>query len=107
MVLARGFVKQEELAKAIDEIRPELDPDIVQLTYALGEDWSGDPAIFFRIVLADPAGQRLAKGGTLQFKLPIIYKLKLLEEWGLLPYFAFRTESENERSANKGWPDLG
>lgn len=107
MVLARGFVKQNELAKAIDEIRPTLHPDVVRLTYVLGEDWSGDAAISFRLVLADEVGERIRRGETVQYlRDAITRKLKPLEEWGLLPYFSIRTESEQARSSDDTWPVL-
>jgi len=35
-----------------------LGPDIVRLRYTLGQDWSGESAIFFRIVLSERASRR-------------------------------------------------
>ena len=42
-----------------------LAPDVVHIRYDIGEDWSGQWAIFFRVVLNDNAArQRLSSTGT-------------------------------------------
>jgi hypothetical protein len=49
--MTRAFVRQTELERAINDLAPTLGPNVVSLRYSLEEDWSGDPAIFFRIVI--------------------------------------------------------
>ena len=54
----RDNAQQAQLDQAIADMKPALGPDVVCLTYTLGQDWTGDNAIFFRIVLSDRASRR-------------------------------------------------
>jgi len=60
-------------------------------------DWNGESAAFFQIVLSDgtPRGQLLSL--TKQISQAIVQQVQPLEEWGVLPYFNFRTQSEQAR----------
>jgi hypothetical protein len=102
--IARAFIQREELDQAINNIRPELGPDVVDLTYTLGEDWSGDPAIFFQIVLPDEASRRdrLYKL-TSEIQSMIVQHLEPLEQWGVLPYFSYRSQAEQAVLQGKPW----
>lgn len=95
MVIARGVVQQAELAKAVEEIQPLLGPDVVRMTYKLDEDWSGDSSIYFRVVLSDRASQRSELlAATSRISSTVVDQLRPLEEWGLLPYFNYRSRTE-------------
>lgn len=102
--LARAFVQREELDQAFREIEPALGPDVVSLNYSLGYDWSGDAAIFFRIVLSDRASQRdrLHKA-TSQIQDTIQQRLRPLEEWGVLDYFSYRSPAEHAARKEEAW----
>jgi hypothetical protein len=105
MILAKGFIHQQELAKEVDRIRPLLGPEVVRLTYVLEEDWSGDPAIFFRVVLADWAGERTKIGAIArQIERTVVKALRPVENWGLLHYFSYRTEQEHAQRTENDWP---
>jgi hypothetical protein len=94
-VIARAFVHQAQLNKAVNDLAPTLGPDVVRLTYTLGQDWSGESAIFFRIVLSNRASRRdQLRNATNQIANMIVQHLQPLEEWGVLPYFSFLSESE-------------
>ena len=104
MLIGKAFIHREELDQAINNIRPELGPYVVDLTYTLGEDWSGDPAIFFRIVLSDEASRRdrLYKA-TSEIENAIMQRLEDLERWGVLPYFSYRSQAEQAVLLEKPW----
>ncbi len=90
MVLPAAFVRQSELAKEIDHVRQGLRPEIVDLRYSLGEDHTGDPSIFFDIVLPDNAidnDPTLRRSRHLQDDIE--QALRPLENWGVLPYCTF------------------
>jgi len=46
----------------VDQIARDLAPDVVRIRLLVTEDWSGDPALYFRVTLADEAsrGDRLS-----------------------------------------------
>jgi hypothetical protein len=53
-----AVTKQSEIQAAIKEVERSLAADVVRIRYEIGEDWSGQWAIFFRIVLTDDAAKR-------------------------------------------------
>jgi hypothetical protein len=46
----------------VDRIARDLAPDVVRIRLNISQDWSNDPAIYFRVILSDEAsrGDRLA-----------------------------------------------
>lgn len=87
----------------VDEIANKLSPDVVRIRFNVAQDWSEHPAIYFRVILSDKASRsdRLADvtgmvAGT------------LFDELGLaaldhIPYFRFRSQSEQAKLKDKGW----
>jgi hypothetical protein len=102
--ITRAFIHRAELDQAVNDIRPELGPDVVDLTYTLGEDWSGEPAVFFQIVLSDEASRRdhLYKA-TSEIQTTIVRRIEPLEQWGVLPYFSYRSQAEQAVLQGKPW----
>jgi hypothetical protein len=98
------LAQQAQLDEAIDDLRPTLGPDVVRLRYDLGKDWTGDPAIFFRVVLSDRACCRdQLQDATNQIMNTIVQRLQPLEEWDVLPYFSFRSQSEQAVLQEEAW----
>lgn len=103
MHVPAGVVKQAEVARGVVSVEREMAPDVVRIRHSLGSDWSGDDAIFFRIVLSDRASR--------EDRLPAVsdrVSSRLTEELnladsGLLPYFSFRSESEQAILNDEGW----
>ncbi|HEY6392135.1 MAG TPA: hypothetical protein VIX89_12700 [Bryobacteraceae bacterium] len=75
-----------------------LGSHVLSVTPTLEADWSGEPAAFFMVVLSDAASRRdqLLKV-TNEVSDAIVQQVQPLEEWGVLPYFNFRSESEQAR----------
>ena len=97
MYIARAFAQQPQFFATVANAASILPQPIVSVTPSLGSDWNGESAVFFQIVLADgtPRGQLLSL--TKQISQAIVQQVQPLEEWGVLPYFNFRTQSEQAR----------
>ena len=52
-----GFVHQSQLDAEIKNAIGKLGPEAVHVAYNLGADSTGEPSVFFRIVLAEKCGQ--------------------------------------------------
>jgi hypothetical protein len=87
----------------VDQVAREFGSDVVRIRFTIDEDWSGDPAIHFRILLSDDAGrpERL---------IPVTkaVEARLDEAFGLwesdrIPYFNFRGESEQAKLKEAAW----
>ena len=53
MYIPRGAAQQGALDAAVRDAVGALGPDVIHVRYTLGQDWSGEYAIFFRILLSD------------------------------------------------------
>jgi hypothetical protein len=100
-----AFAQQARFQAAIARVAQRLAPDVVEIIPTLGNDWTGEPAVFFMVILADSATwpDRLLNASN-QVERTIVQKIQPLEKWGVLPYFNFRSQSEQ---ANLKQPALG
>ena len=102
--IPRAFAQQEQLDRAISGLKPALGPEVVRLRYSLGQDWTGDSAIFFRIVLTDRASRRdQLLSVTTRVEDAINRSIQPELEWGVLPYYRFRSESETTAMPDDAW----
>jgi hypothetical protein len=62
MNTSKAFVQQAQFASAVSEVEQMLLPEVVRIRYTLGNDWTGEPAVFFKIVLTDAASSRINFG---------------------------------------------
>jgi len=99
-----GFVHQTQLANQIAKAVRKLGKDAVRVNYSLGADSTGEPSIFFRIVLTDAASRedKLAEV-TGRIAAALFDELRPHENWGLLPYFSFRSKSEQDLRNDPEW----
>ena len=75
---------------------------VVRVLWNLGVDSMGDRAIYFRIVLTDEVAKLNANDSTGAIMRIVYNKLKP-ENWGLIPYFSFRSESETTGTKDRKW----
>jgi hypothetical protein len=94
MILPRGIAQPTELIKQINALTP-YPPGVVNFRYTLDNDWSGDPAIFFWITLSDEAARPAVLSQTSRRIMDFVtQRLDPVGQWGLIPYFNFRSQSE-------------
>ena len=102
-IVPKGFVNQRQIAEGVEKASQALSPDVVRIRYSLGSDWTGDPSVFFRIVLSDDASSKAHLSETAQrVALTILNEVKA-EEVGLHPYFNFRSLSEQSQLKEPAW----
>lgn len=95
MYLPRGIAQQTELQKSLSALGRSIPDAIVNWRYTIGEDWSGDPAIFFWITLSDEAAKRWnLQDASRQIIDLVSLRVDPFGQWGLIPYFSFRSQSE-------------
>lgn len=97
-MVPRGFVHQGQLDSEIKSAVRKLGPEVVHVTYRLSEDSTGEPSIFFRIVLTDAATREDILTETTGRIATILFdEIRPIENWRLHPYFNFSSESEQKR----------
>ncbi len=98
-----GAAQLAEIATLVARAEQELKPDVVRIRYELREDYSGDAAIYFRVVLADKAADKshLRRSSTRAAKVILEHVSPL--DLGLLWYFNYRSASEQASLREPSW----
>jgi len=103
-IVPGGFVSHAEIAGEVDRAIAKLGPEVVRVRYSVGEDNTGDPAIYFRIVLTDGASREETLGEvTEKIRRTLSDELRSFENWGLFPYFRFRSQKEQALLQDPAW----
>jgi hypothetical protein len=97
-IFSSGLVDQGQLDAEVESAIRKLGPEAVHVAHSLGADSNGEPAIFFRVVLADSAAREDTLTETTGRITTILFDgVRPIENWGLHPYFNFRSESEQQK----------
>ena len=104
--VSNGLMNYTQLTSVVDKAIRKLGKEVVRVRYNIGEDHSGDPSIFFRIVISDAASRddtlMEATGRIEKILIDVIHPI---ENWGLFPFFNFRGKSEQDqlKGKDRGW----
>jgi hypothetical protein len=102
MFLPSVNVEKPKVNAAITEVCRQLAPDVVRIRYDFEQDWSGDDAIFYRILISDDAASMRLRE-TVGLALSMLESRLNLETLGLRVYHNVRTESEQAALREKSW----
>ena len=105
MAMATGaFVNRRQLEAEIQQAISKLGPEAHQVFYRFEDDSTGEPSIFFRVVLSDEAVQQstLAKT-TGNIMMQLFDEIEPVANWGLHAYFNFRSRSEQDERFDPDW----
>jgi len=102
-VPAAAITRQPEINAAISDVVRKLAPDVQHIRYDIAEDWSGDWAIYFRVVVSDEASaQPRLRDVANKVESGLAERLDF-SGMGLLPYFNFRSVSEQAALREEAW----
>ena len=102
MYLPPAVTKQDEIEAAIARVRESIGADVVRIRYEIGEDWSDQWAIFFRIVITDDAARRRLR----EVAAKVVWELSRQLDFpglGVFPYHNFRSVSEQAMLQEPAW----
>jgi hypothetical protein len=102
MLMPAAIKEQKKIRVEVRKLEAALQPDVVRIRYDMGEDWSGQWAIFFRITLSDDA----AKNRLRQVANDVVSRLdgRLdFQALGIFPYHNFRSASEQAVLREEAW----
>jgi hypothetical protein len=98
MYVPTAFAQQAQFQSAVNRAAQQLGPHVIDLSFTFGNDWSGEPAVFFMVILSNAASRRdQLLRTTSQVSNTIVQMVQPLEQWGVLPYFNFRSEAEQAK----------
>ncbi len=103
-IVPSGIVNQTQLAKDVANAIQKLGNEVVRVRHSVGEDTSGEPSIFFRIILSDAASlEDTLADVTGRIATVLFEEIRPYENWGLIPYFSFRSTSEQALRHEPEW----
>ena len=102
MIRPSAYARQPEIQAAIREVEASLKPDVVRIRYEIDQDWSGEWAIFFRIVLTDDAARNRLRDVRPKVVWGLAQRLDL-DSLGVFAYHDFRSISEQEKLQEPAW----
>ncbi len=105
MYIPTRYIDSAEVEKAVDAFIKTLGPEVVRVRYNIGEDWMGDPALYFRVLLAVDASSHQREFLTTAKRIERAFfdELKPLEKWGLFPHVSFRSEPVQTHPDDPSW----
>lgn len=101
--LRTALVNRQKIEADVQRAAQALAPSVVRIRYSFEDDWTGDPSIFFRIVLADDVatGPNLGEvAWAIERKLDDEVRP---DEHGLHAYCNFRSLSEQADYKDPAW----
>ena len=102
-MLPPAISREKEIAQIVSEAEAELRPNVERIRWEIGQDWTGDWAIFLRVVLSD-ATVRKRNWSKVAAKVETRLLEKLpTDELGVLPYVHFRSQAETVEMPEKAW----
>ena len=93
----------KEFEEKVQQTARKFPDDVVRIRYSFDEDWSGDPAIYFRIVLSDDASRRERLRESSQRVRKALEQDLQLNESDYLSYFHYRSKSEQDKLKEPDW----
>jgi hypothetical protein len=106
MTMQAILINPNQLAPKVDAAMRKLkrSKDVAHVRYDFGNDWSGDPAVYFRIVLSDEAaGEGKRRKVARRIEENLIEELGFYSVWPIIPYFSYRSASEHAELHDPKW----
>src|ERR1700675_4860417 len=101
MSLTPGVVHDSQINAAITQIYQRM-RDVRLIRFDRRTDWSGDDAIYFRILISDDAARTRLRE-TMAEVVGMLESILNLETMGLHVYHNVRSESEQAALREKSW----
>jgi hypothetical protein len=96
-------ISPAEVEDSIARTLKLIGPDIVRIRYSFDEDWSGDPAIYFRVLLTDAAAKPAGLGQLARRVSESLRDDLQPTDAGLIAYFSFRSAAEQREMQDPDW----
>lgn len=97
-MVSTGYIHRGHLDAIVKEAGALLGPEVLHVAYSIRPDSTDEPSIFFRILLTDAAVREdTIVDVTRRISEVLLAAVRPLEDWGLRPYFNYRSKSEQDR----------
>ena len=87
-------VNRQQIEEGVQRAAQALAQTVVRIRYEYGDDHTGDPSIFFNVLLTDEAASRPRLGQLAETVISEVRRAVKPDEQGLNAYFNFRSLAE-------------
>jgi hypothetical protein len=98
--------KDAQINAAVRTVLKELYPAVKHIRFSIDQDWTGEWAIFFRVMLSDELTDRRRLNEVTDRLMDRMMDELDLPNLGMMPHFNFRTESEQAELNDPDWAPL-
>jgi hypothetical protein len=102
MMMPAAILRQTNIESDVRAVEAAMRPDVVHIRYEIGEDWSGQWAISFRVVLSDDAAKHRLRAVATNVERRLAERMDF-QALGVFPYHNFRSESEQAALREVAW----
>ncbi len=102
-IVASGLVNQRKISAGVERAAKALSADVVRIRFDLEDDWTGNPSLFFKIVITDQASRPEKLREVSQRVTRKIMSEAKVDQTGLQAYFSFRNQSEHAKMKDPEW----
>ena len=100
---ASGFVHQGAINSAVRSVESTFSSQVASIGHSFGEDATGAPSIFFRVLVRDEAAPTSHLRELSQRLAIALMNEARTDENGLHAYFDFRSVSEQQKLRDPDW----
>lgn len=94
---------RQQIEEGVQRAAQALAKTVVRIRYEFADDWTGDPSIFFRVVLTDRAARRPKLHENARTVESTLEREVRPLEYGLNYYFNFRSLKEQNELNDPLW----
>lgn len=96
----------KDLDRQVRDVERQFAGEVIGIRYSVGEDWSGDPAIYFRVLLKESASGQQVIGEIAHRISRVLSDIVYTASPDYIPYVNYRSEREQEELQDPQWPML-
>lgn len=96
-------ISPAEVDDAIARTLKAVGPDVIHIRYTFDEDWSGDPSLYFRVLITDAAAKPAGLGQLSRKVSESLCDDLRPTEAGRFAYFSFRSAAEQREMQDPDW----
>ena len=94
--------KQPQINAFVSEVVKEFFPDVQRIRFEFAQDWTGEWAVYFHVLLSDKASKR-ANLRKIAPRVRRIISDKIIPELDMMPHFDFTSQSEQAELKDPAW----
>jgi hypothetical protein len=102
MLMPPAIAQEDKIEAEVRAVEAALKPDVIHVRHEIAEDWSGRPAIYFRVVLSDDAAANRLRKVAIELERRLAERLDFAA-LGVFTYHHFRSESEQAELREESW----